>query len=166
MIVGHGDVASVLTDREDRIYFASGVSNSQETRRTEYEREKNLLLAQDKYRHLVYFSSLCVFYSDTLYAQHKIRMERLVKENFKHYTILRLGNITWGKNPHTILNYFRNAIKTGERLEIKNVYRYIIDKDEFLHWIDLIPPWSCEMNLPGRRIKVQQIINEIKSGKL
>ena len=52
-IVGHGDIASVLSDREDRIYFASGVSNSQETRESEYAREKTLLLQQEKIRHLV-----------------------------------------------------------------------------------------------------------------
>ena len=165
-IIGHGDIAGVLTDREDRIYFASGVSNSQETRRTEYEREKSLMLKQDKYRHLVYFSSLCVLYSDSLYSQHKQRMEQLVKENFKHYTILRLGNITWGKNPHTILNYFRNRIRKHQPLEIRDVYRYIVDKEEFLYWINLIPPWPCEINIPGRRMKVQQIMDEIKAGKL
>lgn len=166
MKIGSGDIASVLTDREDRIYFASGVSNSQEKRREEYEREKNLLLEQDTYRHLVYFSSLSVFYSDTLYSQHKLRMERLIKERFKHYTILRIGNITWGNNPHTIINFFRNKIAADEPYEVKNVYRYIVDKDEFLYWINLIPDWSCEINIPGRRIKVQQIVNEIKQGKL
>lgn len=166
MIVGNGDIAKVLIDREDKLYFASGVSNSQETRRSEYEREKNLLLKQDKYRHLVYFSSLSVFYSDSLYAQHKLRMEKLVKENFKHYTIIRIGNITWGNNPHTIINYLKNKINLGLTYEVKDVYRYIIDKEEFLYWISLIPPWSCEMNCPGRKIKVQQIVNEIKQGKL
>ena len=166
MIIGNGDIASVLTDREDRIYFASGVSNSQETRRSEYEREKKLLLIQDRYRHLVYFSSLCVFYSDTLYAQHKIRMERLVKKRFKHYTILRIGNITWGKNPNTIINSLKAKIKGGKSLEIRSVYRYLTGKDEFLYWIGRIPTWSCEMNIPGRRLKVKEIVEEIKKGKL
>jgi hypothetical protein len=31
MIIGHGDIASVILDRIDRLYFASGVSNSAET---------------------------------------------------------------------------------------------------------------------------------------
>src|SRR4029077_11085960 len=107
MIIGDGDIASALTDREDRLYFASGVSNSQEKRRSEYEREKKLLLSQDRHRHLVYFSSLSIFYTDTLYAQHKRRMESIIRKRFPHYTIVRLGNITWGTNPHTIINYFR-----------------------------------------------------------
>lgn len=160
MILGHGDIASVLTDREDRLYFASGVSNSGETRRSEYEREKKLLLDQDRNRHLVYFSSLSVFYTDTLYSQHKRRMERLIKKHFKHYTIIRLGNITWGKNPHTIINHMRAQKALGKKLEIRNAYRYIVDQKEFLHWINLIPDWSCEMDITGRLLTINQIVKE------
>lgn len=166
MIIGHGDIASVLQDRENRIYFASGVSNSRETRRSEYEREKKLLLTQDRYQHLVYFSSLAIFFGGTLYVQHKLRMERLIKKRFKHYTIIRIGNITWGKNPHTIINYLKSQIKAGKKLEIKDVYRYVVDKEEFLHWLDRIPDWPCEINIPGRRMKVVKIVEEIKIGKL
>jgi hypothetical protein len=156
MILGHGDIAGVLKDREDRLYFASGVSNSQETSDFEYEREVNLLMDQDKWRHIVYFSSLCVFYTDTRYAQHKRMMEKLIKKYFGHFTIIRIGNITWGKNPHTLINY----MKEHKDAEIKDVYRYIISKEEFLHWIDLIPEWSCEMNITGRMMKVRDIVNE------
>ena len=165
-IVGNGDIASVLTDREDRLYFVSGVSNSQETRRSEYEREKKLLLSQDRYRHIVYVSTLAVFYTDTLYAQHKLRMERLIKQNFKHYTILRIGNITFGNNPHTIINFLKNKIKNGEDFEVRNVYRYLITKEELLYWIDMIPEWPCEMNCPGERVLVPEIVERIKRGEL
>ncbi len=160
MVIGHGDIASVLPDREDRLYFASGVSNSQETRRSEYEREKKLLLGQDKYRHIVYFSSLSIFYTDTLYSQHKRRMEKLIKKFFPHYTIVRLGNITWGTNPHTIINYMRAQKKAGKTLEIRDAYRYLIDKEEFLHWINMIPEWNCEMNLTGQRLTIKQIVQK------
>lgn len=160
MVVGDGDIATSLTDREDRLYFASGVSNSLETRRSEYEREKKLLLEQDKHRHIVYFSSLSIFYSDSLYSQHKRRMERLIKKTFKHWTIVRLGNISFGTNPHTIINFFRNQKAKGEPIEIRDAYRYIIDKDEFLHWVSLIPDWNCELNITGRRLTIKQIVNE------
>lgn len=160
MIVGHGDIASVLPNRKDRLFFASGVSNSMEKRESEYTREKNLLLRQNRKSHLVYFSSLAVFYGNNRYVQHKREMEKLVKKEFPHYTIIRLGNITWGDNPHTIINYFRLQLAKGKPLKIQDTYRYIIDKDEFLHWIDLIPDWSCEMNIPGRRMKVKEIIDE------
>lgn len=159
-IVGNGDIASALKDRKDRLYFASGVSNSQEKRESQYTREKNLLLRQDRKLHIVYFSSLAVFYGDNRYVQHKRQMEDLIKQEFPHYTILRLGNITWGTNPHTIINFFRLRLKAGKPIKVQDAYRYIIDKDEFLHWIGLIPAWNCEMNIPGRRIKVKEIIDE------
>lgn len=160
MIIGHGDIASVLQDREGFIFFASGVSNSQETRESEYQREIDLLMDQDKKKHIVYFSSLCIYYSEGRYARHKKHMEELIRKNFKHYTIVRLGNITWGKNPHTLINYFRNRKKEGKELEVRNVYRYVINKKEFLHWISLIPDWNSEMNITGRRLKVSQIVKK------
>ncbi|KKQ77862.1 MAG: hypothetical protein A3A96_00545 [Candidatus Zambryskibacteria bacterium RIFCSPLOWO2_01_FULL_39_39] len=158
MIIGDGDIASALKDKKEFLYFASGVSNSQETRESEYKRERDLLMEQNKNKHLVYFSSLCVFYSDTRYAQHKIEMEKMVKNNFKYYTIIRLGNITWGKNPHTLINFIRNKLKNKEKIKIQPVYRYLVDKDEFLHWISLIPTWNCEMNITGKRLLVKDIV--------
>ena len=161
MIIGNGDIASVLTDREDRIYFASGVSNSSELRESEYYRETELLLRQDKFKHLVYFGSLSIFYSDSRYARHKMMMENLVRKNFEHYTIIRMGNITWGKNPNTLINFIQNKIRTREPFEVKDVYRYVLEKDEFLYWINLIPDtWSCEMNIIGKRMKVKDIVKE------
>jgi hypothetical protein len=160
MIVGHGDIASVLPNRDDLLFFASGVSNSQETRDQEYHRERHLLLDQPRERHIVYFSSLAIFYSNTRYARHKRQMEQLIKDTFFHWTIIRLGNILWGNNPHTIINFFRNKIKNNEKFEVKDEYRYIIDKEEFLHWINMIPSWNCEMNLTGTRMKVNDIVRE------
>ena len=159
-IIGHGDIASVLTDREDRIYFASGVSNSQETRESEYGREKTLLLQQEKIRHLVYFSSLSIFYSDTRYAQHKLEMETLVKAHFPRYAIIRLGNITWGTNPHTIINSFRAQIRNGEALVIRDAYRYVVDQNEFLYWVSMIPSWPCEISITGQRLSIEQIVKK------
>ena len=173
MIIGHGDVASALVDlpagrhgRKGWTYFAAGVSNSGETRESEYKREADLLMKQEKSRHIVYFSSLCIFYSDTRYARHKKHMEELIKKNFKHYTIIRMGNITWGKNPHTLINHFKNLIKKQQKIEIWDTHRYLINKEEFSHWINLIPEWNCEMNIPGVRLTIDKIVKQIKSGRL
>lgn len=160
MIIGHGDIASVLPDKKNRLFFASGVSNSQEKRESEYTREKKLLLKQDRKSHLVYFSTLAVLYGKNRYVQHKKEMESLVKQEFPEHTIMRLGNITWGTNPHTLINYFRLQLKRGKPIKIQDTYRYIIDKDEFLHWIGMIPDWSCEMNITGRRMKIKEIVDE------
>lgn len=153
MIIGSGDIASVLPDRNDLLFFAAGVSDSSETRNSEFQREIALLSMQDRNKRLVYFSSLSVFYSSTRYAVHKQAMEELVKKFSRRYCIIRIGNITWGNNPHTLINY----LKTHPEAEIQDVYRYVVDKDEFLHWIDLIPNWNVEMNIPGKMMKVKEI---------
>lgn len=156
MILGHGDLASVLKeiDRSDLLFFASGVSNSKETRESEYDREINILSKQvNSNPHIVYFSSLAVFDSDTVYIRHKRKMEHLIKKFFSNYAIIRIGNITWGSNPHTLINY----LKAHKDAPIQDVYRYIVDKDEFLYWVKKIPEWPCEINIPGKRMKVIDI---------
>ena len=167
MIVGNGDIANALklipkiTQKKGWIFFASGVSNSQETRESEYAREKKLLLAQNKAKHLVYFGTLAVFYNPgTRYVHHKLQMEKLVKEKFKRHTIVRIGNIAWGKNPNTLINFMRAQKKKGVKLNILNTYRYLVEKQEFLHWIALIPDWNCEMNITGTRLKVKDIVKK------
>ena len=160
MIIGHGDIAKAIRGRKDLLFFASGVSNSREKRESEYKREINLLLAQDQHKHLVYFSSLCIFYSNSRYAKHKKKMEDLVKKNFPHYTIIRMGNIIWGENPHTLINYLHKRAQKGKPLEIQDTYRYLVDKNEFLHWLGMIPKWNCEMNITGQRLKVAQIVKK------
>lgn len=153
MIIGNGDLASVIPDKEDFIFFASGVSNSQCTDEAEYQREMKLLLEQPTDRHFVYFSSLGVFTGKSRYYTHKREMERLVKMNFPLYTIIRLGNISWGNNPNTLINY----LKAHPDAELRDEYRCVCDKDEFLYWIKQIPRWSCEMSIVGERMRVKDI---------
>jgi len=166
MIIGNGDIATALkpVDREDFIFFASGVSNSLETRETEYRRELDMLLSQPRDKKLVYFSTLAVFYSNNRYATHKLQVEHLIKREFPDYAIMRLGNATWGKNPHHLINFIRNKIENEEDFEVRDVYRYVLTKDEFLYWVKLIPDWNCEMNIIGRRMRVVDIVEEIKGG--
>lgn len=161
-IVGDGDIASALKelDRPDLLFFASGVSNSKEKRESEYQREKDLLLEQDRSLRLVYFGSLSIFYGKGRYVRHKKEMEELVISEFPKYCIIRLGNIDWGTNPNTLINALRNRVANNEPVEIRDVYRYIVSKDEFLHWISRIPDFNVEVNIPGRRMLVKDIFKE------
>jgi nucleoside-diphosphate-sugar epimerase len=164
-IVGNGDIASVLPNQDRLLFFASGVSNSQETKESEYRRELDLLMSQvgadkDGGRRLVYFSSLSIFYKESRYTEHKRLMEDAVKDLFPKHTIIRIGNITWGTNPNTVINYFRGRLERGEPVEIRDEYRYVVDKAEFLHWISLIPDFNCEMNITGKRMKVVDIVEQ------
>lgn len=176
-IVGNGDIASALheggVDRDDLLFFAAGVSNSSETRESEYQRELDLLNSIPKTAHIVYFSSLCIYYSGTRYMRHKSAVENYIRRNWAcpsgrldcpvrgigQYTVMRLGNITWGNNPHTLINYLR----AHPDASIQDTYRYILDKEEFWHWLRLIPHWNCEMNIPGRRMLVKDIYREFVS---
>lgn len=160
-IIGHGDIAEILQLADnDVLFFASGVSNSRETRESEYQREKDLLLSQDRDKRLVYFSSLGVLDGETRYYDHKREMEGLIKENFEKYCIVRIGNITWGTNPHTLINTLKNRVANEEPVEIKDVFRYVVDPEEFLYWVSLIPDFNCEINIPGTRMKVKEIFNK------
>lgn len=164
-IVGHGDIATALQEAQnpnDLLYFASGVSNSAEERDSEYQREIDLLRAQPKDAHIVYFSSIATLNSSSYYFDHKRAMENRVRLYFPTHTIVRMGNISWGDNPHTLINY----LKAHPEAEIRDEYRYICDKDEFLYWVNLIPEYSCEITIPGRRMKVAEIVQEIRDGKL
>lgn len=168
MIVGRGDIAQALqeVDREDLLFFASGVSNSAETHLSEFGREIETLLDQPRELRTVYFSSLSILYSSTPYARHKHYMEGMVKGRFRRHTIVRLGNIAFGNNPNTIINFFRNEHAEGRQPRIDDAYRYVIDKDEFQHWMTLIPDWNIEMNIPGKRMKVQEIWEQVTKGEL
>jgi nucleoside-diphosphate-sugar epimerase len=149
----------MLIDQPDLLFFASGVSNSAETRASAFDREVNLLNDQPRDAHIVYFSSLAVFYEDTPYTRHKLKMEHCV-HGFESYTIIRIGTITWGQNPRLLINYLRRRHAVGLPLDILDVERYIVDLAEFQHWLKLIPDWNVEMNVPGRRLSVQQIVEE------
>ncbi len=158
MIIGHGDVAGAILDRLDRLYFASGVSNSAETRESEYGREKRLLQVQDKNAHLVYFSSLCVYSSVTRYSIHKREMEQLVRAWFPARTIIRIGNITWGNNPHTLINHLRAQHRRGERVVLRDLYRYPIDLDAFRECLRV--EVGGEIDLIARRMTVSELYQE------
>ena len=86
---------------------------------------------------------------------HKRTMELLIQGACPSYTIIRLGNIAWGTNPHTLINYLRDHPDA----EIRDEQRYVCEKDEFLHWMRLIPDFNCEMNITGRRMTVRKIVN-------
>ncbi len=168
MIIGNGAIASVLTDRPDRLYFVSGVSNSKEDRESEYQREKDLLAKQRRDLQIIYISTLGVFNGETRYFKHKREMELLIK-GFPHHAILRIGNITWkNDNPNTIINRFKCQIKNGDEIVLihPEEYRYLVDKDEFLYWLNLIPSWNVEMNIPGERVTLKEIVEKIKKGIL
>lgn len=163
MIIGTGDIASILSNRDDVTFFASGVSNSSCSDPGKFKRESDLLKTMPRHVHLVYFSSLSIYYSHNPYVAHKRRMELLVKDLFNSYTIVRIGNISWGKNPNTLINY----LKAHPEAQILPVWRHIIDEPEFRYWMEkILVGERNEMNVPGEWVWVPQLATELSLGKI
>ncbi|AZA91993.1 Uncharacterised protein [Chryseobacterium nakagawai] len=119
MIIGNGLIANSLKkiDSEDYLFFASGVSNSLETRTSEFERELSLLKtvsAENKEKKLIYFSTLSIHdqsKQSSPYVIHKKEIEDYIENNIENYLILRIGNIVGkGGNPNTLFNFLKTQI--------------------------------------------------------
>lgn len=131
MIVGNGLIAKAFGDIDDVVVFASGVSNSRETRTSEFEREEELFRSMPKDLFMVYFSTCSVYeYTYTPYIAHKLHMESLTAD--RRGLIIRLPQVAGrSKNPHTLLNFLHDRVKHGKRFEVwSGAVRYIIDIDD------------------------------------
>ena len=167
MIIGKGSIASVLEDRDDLVFFASGVSNSSCIDEKEYEREFNLLKTVPTDKHVVYFSNLGIYYKQDRYTQHKRDVEEYIRNNYTSYTIVRIEVCEWVKTPNTILNVFKRQLAEGIEPIIQDTNRYILSLDEFLYWVKMIQSGvRNEMNILGRKLTIAQIVDKIKQNKI
>ena len=167
MIIGNGSIAKILEDREDIVFFASGVSNSSCTDEKEYKREFNLLKSITTDNHIVYFSNLGIYYKQDRYTQHKQEVEEYIRDNYKSYTIVRIEVCEWVKTPNTILNVFKHQLAKGIEPKIQDTTRYVLSLNEFLYWIKMIQPGvRNEMNILGRKLTIAQIVDKIKQNKI
>lgn len=140
MIIGNGLIAKSLTtiDSEDIIFFASGVSNSLETRESEFEREHELLksnIAKHPGKTLVYFSTCSIYDSsknNSHYVLHKLKMEQIIADLCVHYFILRVSNAVGnGGNPNLLLNYLVREINNQNKITVHTkATRNLIDVDD------------------------------------
>lgn len=140
MIIGNGVLANAVRayDREDTIFFASGVSNSLEKNPVEFEREISLLkTVVDQYpgKKLVYFSTCSIkdpTKTDSFYVNHKLNTEKIITEICPDYAIFRVGNaVGKGGNPNTLINFFKNALESGNKITLhKKARRILIDVED------------------------------------
>lgn len=140
MIIGSGLIAQSLQsiDQDTYLFFASGVSNSLETRNSEFEREFSLLknsIAKHPECRLIYFSTLSIndqSKQSSHYVLHKLRLEEYIRTNTSSHLILRIGNIVGnGGNPNTLFNFLRNQIFQGNTFTIhQRARRLLVDIDD------------------------------------
>lgn len=137
MIIGKGLIAKAFekyNDNDNVIIFSSGVSNSSETRESEFGREESLLKEHlPLNKKLIYFSTVSVVDGSlkSPYINHKIKMEKMISDNHSNYLIFRLP-IVIGDNANkiTFFNSLKDKINNNEELKVFNVSRYLIDVDD------------------------------------
>lgn len=163
-IIGGGDLAKVLNDRDKVRFFASGVSDSGCNDVKQFLKEREFLLWHI-YRSIVenecifYFSTISIYYKESPYVEHKKEMEETIRTKCRDYNIIRIGNIDWGTNPNTFLNALRAKKAKGEPFELYDEYRYMISKEELLLLTDNLPlTGKNEINVFGRMAKVKDLI--------
>lgn len=136
MIIGRGLIANAFAgafaSAPEIVIFASGVSDSSETRLEAFEREERLLARSlaERPALLVYFSTCSVEDReriDTAYVRHKLRMEDRVRET--DHLVFRLPQVVGHTpNPATLTNYLHAHIASGAPFVVwKNAWRNIID---------------------------------------
>lgn len=146
MIIGNGIIANAVRsyDREDFIFFASGVSNSLETRASEFEREFSLLkkvYEDNREKKLIYFSTLSIHdqsKQNSPYVIHKKQIENYIENNISHYLILRIGNIVGkGGNPNTLFNFLKTQIINNNEFTLHlKARRLLLDIDDICKFIE------------------------------
>lgn len=148
MIVGNGMAAKKFLCYKksiNEIIFASGVSDSQETRMSEYEREFKLLkntIEESSSAVLIYFST-CSMYDpaskDSRYVQHKLEMESYIKKNCSKFIIFRVTQIVGNTQNNTVINYFKNKILSGKAFEVwRDSNRNLVDIDDVFRLVEYI----------------------------
>lgn len=127
MVIGNGLIANLFKHSRHKncIYFASGVSNSLEIRKEEFEREENLILEtmnNNPELLFIYFSSCSIYDStknESPYVLHKLKMEQLIKNTMKRWLILRISNAVGnGGNPNLLMNYLVRSVKNDEVINV------------------------------------------------
>jgi len=140
MIIGNGLIANLFkdTDREDVVFFASGVSNSLETRTEEFLREEDLIrkiIGENPEKIFIYFSTCSIYDSSKTgsdYVLHKLKMEQIIKNGCKKFMILRVSNaVGKGGNPNLLLNYFVRSAKNNDTIDVHTkATRNLIDAED------------------------------------
>jgi nucleoside-diphosphate-sugar epimerase len=152
MIIGNGIIANAVKsyDTNNMVFFASGVSNSLETRSSEFEREFSLLktvIEENKEKKLIYFSTLSIHdqsKQNSPYVLHKKAIEEHITTSSDHFLILRIGNIVGkGGNPNTLFNFLTAQISNDNEfilhLKARRLLLDIEDISKFLgsHCLDI-----------------------------
>jgi nucleoside-diphosphate-sugar epimerase len=139
VVVGNGMLARAFgrfASDDSVVVFASGVSDSGQTRAAEFEREAALLRSfAGSPRKLVYFSTISVLdpsLEASPYIGHKLAMEALVVAALPRHVVFRLPNLVGHTpNPHTLTNHLFDRIMRGETVRVfTRARRHLLDVED------------------------------------
>jgi uncharacterized protein YbjT (DUF2867 family) len=177
VVVGDGMMAqafSAFAADPGVVIFASGVSDSTETRTSAFARERGLLQrtrAQNPGALLVYFGTCSVNDADrrdTPYVRHKLEMEALLKASPGPWMVLRLPlAIGPGHRGNTLANYLHTRIVRGDPFEVwAGSTRYPVDvEDAFRIAARLIADrsmWRKTINIALRAFPVLEFVRVLE----
>lgn len=177
MVVGNGMMAQrflSFKNDENVLIFASGVSNSKETKVENFDREKKLIfesINKSTTKKFVYFSTCSVYdpiEKDSFYVKHKLECEQIIKENSQDYLICRVSNVAGNTdNQNTIISYLVAKIRNGQPFQLwaKSV-RNVIDIDEVFSFVShkIKNSKGTETSIIANpfQYKVTEIVNKIE----
>ena len=140
MIIGNGLIAKNFfnfKNQDDKIIFASGVSNSLEENDLEYQREINLLkktLEKNSDKKIIYFSTTSIFNIRSKYTNHKSQIETFIIQNCNNYCIYRLPQVVGkGGNKNNLINFFKQSIIDSKQIFIfPDSLRSVLDIEDLV----------------------------------
>ncbi len=149
MVIGNGQIANKFKQNNienNKVIFASGVSNSNCTSFQEFRREEKLLkyvLEKNQDKKIIYFSSCALSannYDLNAYYKHKLCMESLIKQSSDNYYIFRIPQLFGDLKSHnTIINFFYYSILNNTFFQIyDDAYRYVIELNDVYKIVNYI----------------------------
>lgn len=149
MIIGNGLIANAFKkyDKENVVFFASGVSNSLEKDEVHFKREESLIrktISENPDKLFVYFSTCSIYDSSknsSFYVNHKLNMEHLIASENPKYLIARISNaVGSGGNQNTLINYLVKSIRNEAQINVHiDATRNLIDVEDVVRIVlDLI----------------------------
>jgi nucleoside-diphosphate-sugar epimerase len=142
MIVGNGMIAKNLAciDRSNVLFFASGVSDSLCTDKSEYEREIELLknnLNTDK--KFIYFSSIDEYILNSQYLLHKKEIQSIIQSQTDNHIIIKVPQLIGENgNPNNFINYIYNSIKNEIEFNVIITKRSLLDISDLVKILDFL----------------------------
>lgn len=177
MVVGGGMIAkafSAFISDTGTVIFASGVSNSLESRNEAFAREKTLLRRvreENPGKLMVYFGTCSVDdpdKRDTPYVRHKLEMECLLKKSIGPWMVLRLP-LAIGPIHHsnTLAQYLYERILNEQPFEVwERATRYPIDVEDIFRisalFIEQRTFWNQHINLAIRPYKILDFVRSME----